>query len=128
MAPGSAWDRITSGRLFQRLQHRHGPVPVTPDGGHERFRVKALDRALACLIDRRDQNLVGLVETAGEFLKQVSQARVAVRLAHGDDLPLSLHGPGGLQHGGDFHRVMAVIVNDPNRRLRPPPGSIPQQR
>ena len=61
--------------------------------------------------------MIGLIETSGEILKQVSQARIAVRLAYGDQLPLPLHGPRGFQHGGNLNRVVPVIINDARRRL-----------
>jgi hypothetical protein len=36
---------------------------------------------------------------------------VAVRLDHGDHLAVRRHGAGGLQHGGDLDRVVAIVVD-----------------
>ena len=58
--------------------------------------VEPVNRALARFIDRRDQHMVSLVETAGEILEQVAQTCIAMRLANRDQLALPLHGAGSL--------------------------------
>ena len=45
-----------------------------------------------------------------ELVEEVAHARVAMRLDDGDDAPLGA-GAGGLQHGGDLGRMMAVVVD-----------------
>ena len=46
--------------------------------------VDAFDRLLARGIDRRDDRDVGIVQAFGELFEGVAQARVAMRLHHGD--------------------------------------------
>jgi hypothetical protein len=66
---------------------------------------------LAGRVDVGDDHGVGVVEARAELGHQVAQAGVAVRLDHGDDLAVRRHGAGGLQHGGDLDRVVAVVVD-----------------
>ena len=44
------------------------------------------DRLFACRIDRRDDHRIGIVEACAELIEQRRQARIAVRLHHGDHL------------------------------------------
>ena len=60
---------------------------------------------------RRDDDAVGILEAGGELVEQVAHARVAMRLDHGDDAA-ACAGAGGLQHRGDLHGMMAVVVVD----------------
>ena len=46
-----------------------------------------------------------------ERVEQVARARVAMRLEDRDE-PARLAGARGAQHGGDFGRVVAVVVDD----------------
>ena len=72
--------------------------------------IDAFDRLLARRVDRRGIDHVGIVECAFEVIHVIAQAREAVRLDHGDDAPLHAFARSG-QHGADFHRVVAVIVD-----------------
>ncbi len=63
--------------------------------------VEAVDRRFASGIDVGDDDRVGVVEADAELLKQVAQARVAVRLDHGDD-PAFRDRPRRGQHAGEI--------------------------
>jgi hypothetical protein len=73
--------------------------------------VHALDGLLASGIDRGGIDDIGIVEGGGEIIQMIAQAGEAVRLDHGDHAVLHAFARGG-QHGADFDRVMAVIVDD----------------
>src|SRR3546814_16960202 len=68
------------------------------------------DLLLAGGIDVGDDHRVGLVEAGAELLEEVVQARVAMRLHHGDNAAAAGLACGG-QHSGDFHRLVAVVVD-----------------
>src|SRR3546814_15182633 len=59
---------------------------------------------------------VSIVERLLKIIHQIMQARIAVRLNHGDHPPLCALASSS-EHRPDFHGVMAVIVND--SRLAP---------
>ena len=71
--------------------------------------------SIGCLargIDRRDDDGVGVVEAGGEIVEQVVEARVAVRLHHGDDIALAPTAAPPCSTDGDLDRVVAVVVDD----------------
>ncbi len=75
------------------------------------LRVDALDRRFARGIDRGHEHAIGVVERGLELFHQAAEARIAVRLDDGDDAALRALAGGG-EHGADFDRVVAVIVDD----------------
>ena len=85
--------------------------PRARDRGDQMIAVDALDRRFAGRIDLGDDHGVGVVEAGRERLEQRLQARVAVRLHHGDDLALGRFAR-GLEHRGDLDRMVAVVVDD----------------
>ena len=85
--------------MAARLQPRDQSIPVD-----------ALDRVFTGGIDLGHDHRVGIVEAGAEFLEQIVQPRIAMGLDHGDDISFGA-GTGSVEHGGNFHRVMAVIVN-----------------
>src|SRR3546814_20398468 len=54
---------------------------------------------------------VSIVERLLKIIHQIMQARIAVRLNHGDHPPLCALASSS-EHRPDFHGVMTVIVND----------------
>ena len=110
-SPGAARLRRCGGELAGPRQRRHMAMAVAEQPVDQRVAVDALDRRLAGGIDIGDDHHVGVVEAGAEFLEQMGQARVAVRLHDGDDLARG-GGARGAQHGGDLDRMMAVIVDD----------------
>jgi hypothetical protein len=61
-------------------------------------------------IDRRGIDHVGIVERGLEVFHVIAQAGEAVRLDHRDHAATHAFARGG-QHGADFHRVMAIVVD-----------------
>src|SRR3546814_13332206 len=61
---------------------------------------------------------VSIVERLLKIIHQIMQARIAVRLNHGDHPPLCALASSS-EHRPDFHGVLAVLVND--IRLAPGP-------
>ena len=57
--------------------------------------VDAFDGVFAGLVDVGDDDRVGVVETRAEFLEQVPEPGVAVRLDNGDDLSFGGGAGGG---------------------------------
>ncbi len=53
---------------------------------NERLAVDALDRRFARGVDVGDDDVVGIVEAGAEILEEIGEARIAMRLHHGDDL------------------------------------------
>ena len=106
---GDALDE--AGEILRLLERHHVAVAARLEAGDEAVAVGARDRLLAGRVDRRDDDRVGIVEAGAELVEQGREARVAVRLHHGDDLPVR-RGAGGLQHRGDLDRMVAVIVED----------------
>ena len=51
------------------------------------------------------------MKTAAKVFKQIVQPAVAVRLVYRNH-PALAGLPGGFQHRSDFHRMMAVIINN----------------
>ncbi len=86
-------------------------MAVGAQAEHEIVAIDALDRRFAGGIDVGDDHGVGVVEAGAEFLEQRLQARVAMRLHHGDDLACGAFARGA-QHGGNLHGMMAVVVDD----------------
>ena len=78
---------------------------------HQRVAIGAFDRRFAGRIDVRDDHRVGVVEAGAELLEQRRKPRIAMRLHHGDHLALGRFAR-GLEHGGDLHRMVAVVVDD----------------
>ncbi len=78
---------------------------------HQIFARGAGDRIFARAVDLGDADDIGLIETGAEIIKQRMQPRIAMRLMHRDHAAFAGL-TRGAQHGGDFHRVMAVIVDD----------------
>ena len=87
------------------------PVAVRADRGRERVLVGALDRRLAGRIDVGDDHAVGVVEAGGESVEQRGEPGVAVRLHDRDHLAARGRAR-GLEDGGDFDRMVAVVVVD----------------
>src|SRR3546814_3343254 len=54
---------------------------------------------------------VSIVERLLKIIHQIMQARIAVRLTHGDHPPLCALASSS-EHRPDFHGVMPVIAND----------------
>ena len=86
-------------------------MAVRAQAEHEMVAIDAGDRRLAGRIDFGDDDRVGIIEAGAEFLEQRLQPGEAMRLHHGDDLAIGGF-PRRPQHGRDFDRVMAVIVDD----------------
>src|SRR3546814_15596659 len=88
-------------------------------GGH------ALDRRLACRIDGKREDYVGVVERLLEVIHMIAQPGEAMRLDHGNDAPrpdaLARRG----EHAPDVDRVVAVIVDDLHDTLTPPATPAP---
>ena len=84
----------------------------------------AFDRRLAGGIDVGDQHRVGFVEAGAELGEEILQPRIAVRLHHGDE-PAGGRRSRRTQHGGDLHRVVAVIVVDVDAVPGAGPGETP---
>src|SRR5690606_10126943 len=60
-----------------------------------------------------DDHGVGVGEAAAELVEEFVEARVAVRLHHGDHAALG-HRAGGAQDRGDLDGVVAIVVDDPH--------------
>ena len=78
---------------------------------HQIITACARNGIFASGVNIRDSNHICVIETGAEVIEQVVQTAVAVRLMHGDHPPLARLAR-GLEHGGNFRRVMAVVVND----------------
>src|SRR5438105_5527677 len=99
------------GDLALAADRHHGGVARLTNRLGQGHVVHAVDRHLACRVERRDDDAVGVLEAGGELAEEVAHARVAVRLDDGDDAAARAR-PGRLQHGCDLYRVMAVVVVD----------------
>ena len=71
----------------------------------------AFDRHFTGRINVGDDDRVGIVEAGAEVGEETVETRVAVRLHDGDDVARCRIARGA-QYGGDFDRVMRVIVDD----------------
>ena len=76
--------------------------------------VDTCDRRLARWIDWRCIDDVGVVKRGGKFIHVVAQTAKPMRLHHRDHAAFDPFARGG-QHGADFDRVVAVIVDDRHR-------------
>src|SRR5690606_26894489 len=75
--------------------------------------VDPADRGFTGGIDISDDHRIGVVEAGAELFEQVAQARIAMRLHHGDHLlVIGLTRSG--EHGGDFDGMMAIVIDDRN--------------
>src|SRR5712672_2048477 len=83
------------------------------DGIGQRFAGYARDGRLAGSVDVGDNQNVGLVERAREFVPEMLRARVAVRLEKHQET-IELADARGFQGGADLGRVMAVVVDHGN--------------
>src|SRR5690606_21850470 len=79
--------------------------------GGERIGAHAIYWRFAGRIDIGDGHDIGIVEAGGKVFEEIAQARVAVRLDDGENAACGHLARGG-EHGGDFDRVMAVIVDN----------------
>ena len=73
--------------------------------------VGAIDRRFAGRIDVGDDHNIGVVEAGREIIEERINSGVAMRLHDGDHLPFC-RGTRRAQHGGDFDRMVPVIVED----------------
>ena len=113
MSPAAA-TRLSARRdLALVVDGCNAAMPGRPDRLRQGHVIDAVDRQLACGIERRDDDAVGVLEAGGELGEQIAHARVAVRLDDGDDAP-SRAGARRLQHGGDLDGMVAVVVVDGN--------------
>src|SRR5882724_5389537 len=80
------------------------------DGGNERVAGNAWDRRFAGRIDVREDEQVGLIECAAEFVPEMLCARVAMRLKEHEQT-VKLASASGFERGANFRRVMAVVVD-----------------
>ena len=87
-----------------------GPAPA--DRRRERVDRDALDRILAGAVDVGQDDVIGASERRAERVHQRRGPRVPVRLKGDDDSPPQR--PRRREHGGDFGRVMSVVVDDEN--------------
>ena len=71
---GSGQFPDSGGQIGQRGERLRIAVAVAQDGANEGFMGDAGNGRLACLIDRRDQNMIGLVKAARELLEEVAEA------------------------------------------------------
>src|SRR3546814_6840664 len=67
---------------------------------------------LACRIDGKREDYVGVVERLLEVIHMIAQPGEAMRLDHGNDAPRPDALARSGEHGADFDRVVAVIVDD----------------
>src|SRR5215208_7067989 len=107
-------------KLLRPVERDDLPMAARAQALHQRVAIGARDRRLARRIDLRDDHRVGVIEAGGEFLEQRGQPRVAVRLHHRDHLPVGRF-PRRPQHGGNLHRMVAVIID--NRHAVPLAGA-----
>src|SRR5499427_7698064 len=107
-------------KVLRTVERNYLSVPVRAQTLHQGIAVGTRDRRLARRIDVRDDHGVGVVEAGRELLEQRCQAGVAVGLHHGDHLALARLAR-GTQHGGDLHRMVAVVVD--NRHAIPLAGA-----
>ena len=71
----------------------------------------ALDRLLACGIDRQQQHFVGLRQRLGELAVEVARAGVEVRLEDRRHAPAGKHPPHRGERGGQFARMVGIVVH-----------------
>ena len=88
-SPGLASSRIIGAIACGLVDVARVAMAAGADAMHQRFRVDAVDRLLAGRIDRRTIDGVGVVEAGGEFVEEIVQAGVAVRLGNRDDAALA---------------------------------------
>ena len=88
-------------------------MAVAPQALHQGVAVEARQGRLARRIDLGHDHHIGVVETGAEVAEQVGQARIAVWLDDGDHPALGYRAR-GLQHRGDLHRMVAIVVDDPH--------------
>ena len=50
--------------------------------------INALDRALACRVQRAGDDVIGILKASRELAEQIAHPRVAMRLDNGDDAAL----------------------------------------
>ncbi len=103
--------RDDAGQSIGRVERHHRAMPARLQARDQPVAIGAGNMGLAGRIDIGDDHCIGIVETGAEIIEQRMQAGMAMRLHDGDDLAFG-GGAGGLEHGGDLHRVMAVIVED----------------
>ena len=99
------------GDVGERGHDVYGGVAALGDFVRERLDGDAGEWIFAGAVDIGQDDLVGAGEGAAEFAQEVARARVAVRL-EGDEDAARHAGAGGGEDGGDFGRVVAVVVDD----------------
>ena len=111
-------DIARNGDTLDRRSNRHRLIDGfsrAPSGRcdprRKRLIVDARDRSFARRVERRDDDVIGILEAAREILEQVAHARETVRLDDCDYLALGAAAR-RRQHGRDFRRMMAVVVVD----------------
>ncbi len=109
-SPGRAMAWTISARCSGPGQRHHAAMAARAQALHQRVAVDARHRRLAGGIDVGDDHRAGVVHAGAELGEQRLQPRVAVRLHHRDHVARAGL-PRRLQHGGDLHRMMAVIVD-----------------
>ena len=99
-----------SARLLRPRQRHDAAMAAGAQPLHQRVLVHALDRRLARGIDIGDDDRAGVVHAGAELLEQRGEAGVAVRLHHRDHVARAGLAR-RLQHRGDLHRMVAVVVD-----------------
>ena len=101
--------------MVDALLDRRRPGRNTAEVGeriHDELPRHAGDRALARGVDVGHRDVVGRGESASQLAREVTRARVEVRLEEHPQAPLAEALANRLDRGGDLARVVAVVVDD----------------
>ena len=105
------------GQTFSQLSiARHGlgmAVALVTQARRQRVGMDAVNRLLPGLINRQHQNTVCAVHAGAKIVEQIAQARITMRL-HDCNHPPVRNAARAFQHGGDFDRMMRIIIKQAN--------------
>ena len=86
-------------------------MPMGDQPLHKRIAGRPVNGGFASSINIGDGHHIRLIKTGAKILEQSMQPRVAVRLVNGNHAPRACL-PGRFKHCGNFHRMVAIIIDD----------------
>ena len=108
------WTRIFfdgSGEFGWLVQRFNRPVALGTNALRQRVLIYPVNRALACRVERRDDDVIGILEAGRKLVEQITHPRVTMRFDNGDDTAFGATPRGG-KYRCDFDRVVSVVVVD----------------